>query len=83
MNVMAITVTDDARREFGERLKSWREERGITQQELSFQLGCAISAISKWERGIKYPRMLYVRRTIKELTGLDVDEIALKYQNSH
>ncbi len=77
MNVMAIQVTDDARRVFGEKLKAWREANGMTQQALAEQLGCAMSAISKWERGDKFPRALNIKRAIIEITGLNVDAIAM------
>ena len=74
-----VIVTDRAREVFGERLKKWREAKGKTQQDLAYELGCSMAAISKWERADKFPRALNIKRALKEQTGLDVDAIARKH----
>ena len=40
---------------FGNRLKALRTGRRLTQKQLSEQIGIAISAISSYESGARYP----------------------------
>ena len=36
---------------FGEKIQKLRKEAGLSQEELSYQLGVSRQAVSKWERG--------------------------------
>lgn len=47
---------------FGERLKELRKEKGITQQALAKQLDCNQSMISFWENGINEPTESAIRK---------------------
>lgn len=40
---------------FGEKVKSLRKERGLTQKQLAGMVGVAVSAISAYESGCRYP----------------------------
>lgn len=40
---------------FGEKMQKLRKEAGLSQEELSYQLGVSRQAISKWERDNGYP----------------------------
>ena len=40
---------------FGEKIQKLRKEAGLSQEELSYQLGVSRQAISKWERDNGYP----------------------------
>lgn len=40
---------------FGEKIQKSRKEKGLSQEELSFQLSVSRQAISKWERDSGYP----------------------------
>lgn len=40
---------------FGEKIQKLRKEAGISQEELSYQLGVSRQAVSKWERDSGYP----------------------------
>ena len=40
---------------FGETLKQLRKQKGMTQKQLAGRLGLAISAISSYENGTRYP----------------------------
>lgn len=40
---------------FGNRLKSLRTKRRLTQKQLADQVGIAVSAISSYESGTRYP----------------------------
>lgn len=44
------------KREFGQRLKTLREQAGLTQDQLAECLECDVSTVSKMERGIHGPR---------------------------
>ena len=35
---------------FGEKIQKLRKEAGLSQEELSYQLGVSRQAVSKWER---------------------------------
>ena len=49
-----------------DRIKSLREQRGLTQAELSKQLGITRSSVNAWEMGISVPSTQY----IVELAGI-------------
>lgn len=38
------------------RVRELREQRGLTQEELADRLGVEPPAVSKWERGLAFPR---------------------------
>lgn len=40
---------------FGEKIQKLRKEAGLSQEELSYQLGVSRQAVSKWERDNGYP----------------------------
>ena len=40
---------------FGEKVKLLRKERGLTQKQLAGMIGVAVSAISAYEAGYRYP----------------------------
>lgn len=60
----------------GKFLKSLREEKGLTQIQLSSELigGYSDAAISKWERGVSLPNIDDLKR-LAEYFGVTVDEI--------
>lgn len=49
-----------------DRIKSLREQKGLTQTELSKQLGITRSSVNAWEMGISVPSTQY----IVELAGI-------------
>lgn len=60
--------------EFGEKLKSLREEKGMTQQTLADQLFVTRQAVSRWECGARYPDLLTAKK-IAEILGTTIDEL--------
>ncbi len=42
---------------FAERLKELREERNITQYELSKQTGISAACINRWEKNLRNPNI--------------------------
>lgn len=41
--------------EIGNRIRKYREERGLSQKQLAMQIGISNSRISNWEQGINRP----------------------------
>lgn len=60
--------------EFGEKLKSLREEKGMTQQTLAEQLYVTRQAVSRWECGARYPDLLTAKK-IGQILEVSVDEL--------
>lgn len=50
---------------FGEKIQKLRKESGLSQEELSYQLGVSRQAISKWERDKGYPETEKIVRMSK------------------
>lgn len=50
---------------FGEKIQKLRKEAGLSQEELSYQLGVSRQAISKWERDNGYPETEKIVRLSK------------------
>ena len=48
-------------------MKRLREEREITQEQLAFEAGITVSALSRIERGLNNPRWTTVRRIARAL----------------
>ena len=68
---------------FNERLMALRKKRGLSQEELGFDLGVSRQTVSKWESGQSYPdfqRLVlladYFDISLDELVrGLDVGDV--------
>jgi transcriptional regulator with XRE-family HTH domain len=60
-------------RNFGERLKQFRKQAGLTQDDIAAQLGLTKNAVSQWERNVSQPDLanLVVLRTMLRVS-LDV-----------
>ena len=61
---------------FGEKIKSLREQNGITQDELAERLYVTRTAVSKWENDKGLPSIDTLKR-IAELFGVTLDEPGL------
>ena len=59
---------------FAERLKRYRREKGMTQQELADELGVSNKTISRWESGGGYPDVGLLVPLAKAL-GVTVDDL--------
>jgi transcriptional regulator with XRE-family HTH domain len=60
-------VRDEVDQVLASRLKGMREEREITQEQLAFEAGITVSALSRIERGLNNPRWTTVRRIARAL----------------
>ena len=52
---------------FGTNLRTLREKRNLSQEDLARKLQISRQSISKWEQGISYPSILYLVPLIKIL----------------
>ncbi len=59
----------DFRRVVGKNLKSYREQKGLSQEELAFDAGLHRTYVSGVERGIRNPTVVIVA---KLATALDI-----------
>lgn len=60
--------------EFGEKLKTARDEKGMTQQTLANSLYVTRQAVSRWECGARYPDLLTAKK-LSEILGVSLDEL--------
>ena len=60
--------------EFGKKVKQVREERGMTQQALAEKLYVTRQAVSRWERGARYPELLTAKK-IAKILNVSLDEL--------
>lgn len=60
--------------EFGEKVRQIREEKGMTQQALAEKLYVTRQAVSRWERGTRYPELLTAGK-IAKILDVSLDEL--------
>ena len=48
----------------GQLIRELRLKAGWTQKELGMKIGISDKAISKWERGLSFPCLLYTSRCV-------------------
>lgn len=60
--------------DFGEKIRSLREAKGMTQQNLADQLYVTRQTISKWEVGSRYPDLL-TTKNLADILGTTIDEL--------
>lgn len=60
--------------EFGEKIKQFREEKGMTQQTMAERLYVTRQAVSRWECGARYPDLLTAKK-IAEILDVSIDEL--------
>lgn len=63
--------------EFKDRLKKYRADNNLTQEELAQKLCVSRQAVSKYETGLNYPN-LDVMADISKLLGISLDELLSK-----
>ena len=66
--------------EIGKQIKSLRQKRCITQEEMSQRFGVTPQAISKWERGVTTPDISLLP-DISAYFGVTIDDIMKKRKN--
>lgn len=59
---------------FADRLKFYRKEKGITQEELAEMIGLSRQSVAKWESGQSYPDINNLVH-LSNIFGISIDEL--------
>lgn len=59
---------------YGEKIRQFRKEKGLSQQELGEMLGVSAVSVSKWERGQTQPD-INTLRAMADLFNTTIDEL--------
>lgn len=60
---------------FGEKLRKYRLEKGLTQGELAKRAGLGLNTINNYESGKTYPQNREVYKTLAKILGVDADHL--------
>lgn len=60
---------------FGEKLRKYRLEKGLTQAQLAEQAGLKRNTISNYESGNTYPQNREVYKILADILGVDPDHL--------
>lgn len=60
---------------FGEKLRKYRTEKGLTQAELAKRAGLGLNTISNYESGKTYPQNREVYTTLATILGVNPDHL--------
>ena len=60
---------------FGEKLRKFRTEKGMTQAELAKEAGLGLNTISNYESGRTYPQNREVYTTLANILGVNPDNL--------
>ena len=58
----------------GQRIKAFRKEKDITQEQLAEMLGVSCQSVSRWESGVCYPDMELLP-VLAEIFAVTVDKL--------
>jgi len=70
-----MKLTVDERRELGQKIKTVRKKRGLSQEQLADLIGYKVGTISKYEQGYRIPD-IGVLLKIAEVLECDIADIA-------
>jgi len=59
---------------YANNIRTLREANGMTQEDLALRLGVKPPAVSKWERGLSYPKMDNVVK-MTEIFGVSMSAV--------
>ena len=63
-----------SKKEFGERIKMYREQNNMTQKELANGLGLSQSAVAKYEKGERLVKLEFIQK-LSNFFGIAEDEL--------
>lgn len=58
----------------GERLKRYRKEKRMTQEEIAYRAGVTVTSVSRWENGVREPTFRDVEKVAAAL-GVTMEEL--------
>jgi len=70
-----LSMTDDERRELGQKIKTARKQKGLSQEQLAELVGYKVGTISKYEQGYRIPSIAVLRK-IAEVLECNLSELA-------
>ena len=68
-------MTDEEKRELGQKIKSIRKQRGLSQEQLADLVGYKVGTISKYEQGYRIPDIGMLRK-IAAVLECNLSELA-------
>ena len=75
---------------FNKNLTDYRKRKGLSQEQLAFQIGVSRQAVSKWETGLSQPELTNIEKicevleiTPNELMGYDFQEIKTEHKKKY
>lgn len=63
-----------SKKEFGKRIKMYREQNNMTQKELADGLGLSQSAVAKYENGERLVKLEFIQK-LSDFFGITEDEL--------
>ena len=60
---------------FGERIRELRKERGMTSYEMATKLGISRNTLTNWERGEKEPHAVEILEEMSEILKVPLQEL--------
>ena len=60
--------------QLGLRIAEWRRARGLTQGQVAVHMGVSPQAVSKWERGLACPDLVFLD-DLAELLNMGIEEL--------
>jgi len=70
-----VSMTDDERRELGQKIKTTRKQKGLSQEQLAELVGYKVGTISKYEQGYRIPNIAVLRK-IAEVLECNLSDLA-------
>lgn len=75
---------------FNKNLTDYRKRKGLSQEQLAFQIGVSRQAVSKWETGLSQPELTNIEKicevleiTPNDLMGYDFWEVKTEHKKKH
>ena len=66
---------------FNKKLSEYRKRKGLSQEQLAFQIGVSRQAVSKWETGLSQPELLNIEKLCEVLEITPNELMGFEFQN--
>lgn len=73
-NFRLYTKKEEMKRMYGDRIRMFRQRKGMSQQALGEMLGISATAVHKWEHGQSQPDIVALKR-MSDIFGVTIDEL--------